>query len=29
MNEPDVAKFTCKECGGHSLTVTHIWNILA
>ena len=29
MNESDVAKFTCKECGGHSLTVTHIWNILA
>ena len=22
-------EFTCKTCGGHSLTVTHIWNILA
>ena len=29
MNEADVAKFTCKECGGHSLTVTHVWSILA
>jgi hypothetical protein len=29
MNEPDNAKFTCKECGGHSLTVTHVWSILA
>jgi hypothetical protein len=29
MNKPDATKFTCKECGGHSLTVTHIWKILA
>jgi hypothetical protein len=22
-------EFTCKTCGGHSLTATHAWNILA
>lgn len=29
MGNTDVAKFTCKKCGGHSLTVTHVWSILA
>jgi len=29
MNEPQPWEFTCKTCGGHSLTVTHVWNILA
>ena len=30
MSNIDVSSmFTCKECGGHSLIVTHIWNILA
>jgi hypothetical protein len=29
MDDTDSAKFTCKECGGHSLIVTHIWSILA
>jgi hypothetical protein len=29
MNEKDAWKFTCKECGGHSLIVTHQWTILA
>jgi hypothetical protein len=29
MNENDVTKFTCKECGGHNLVVTHAWNLLA
>jgi hypothetical protein len=29
MNDNDVSKFTCKECGGHKLIVTHVWNILA
>jgi hypothetical protein len=29
MNDNDVIKFTCKECGGHNLIVTHVWNILA
>jgi hypothetical protein len=27
INNP--GKFTCKTCGGHSLTVTHVWSILA
>jgi hypothetical protein len=22
-------EFTCKTCGGHDVTVTHVWNILA
>lgn len=22
-------KFTCKRCGGHNLTITHVWGILA
>ena len=29
MNDIDVSKFTCKECGGHDLIVTHAWDILA
>jgi hypothetical protein len=29
MNDNDVSKFTCKECGGHTLIVTHVWTILA
>jgi len=28
MNDNDV-KFTCKECSGHNLVVTHVWDILA
>ena len=27
--EKGVFKFTCKNCGGHNLVVTHVWNILA
>ena len=29
MNEIETSKFTCKECGGHDLIVTHVWSILA
>jgi hypothetical protein len=29
MNEPQPWEFTCKTCGGHNLTVTHVWSILA
>jgi hypothetical protein len=29
MDDKVTSKFTCKECGGHTLIVTHIWNILA
>jgi len=29
MNVKEVFKFTCKECGGHTLVVNHTWNILA
>lgn len=29
MNDDDISKFTCKECGGHSLIVTHVWTIMA
>ncbi len=29
MNAAGVFKFTCKRCGGHCLTITHIWGILA
>ena len=29
MNANDVLKFTCSKCGGHELTITHIWNIQA
>ena len=29
MNDNQPWKFTCKTCGGHGLTVTHVWNILA
>jgi hypothetical protein len=29
MNDNDISKFTCKECGGHNLVVTHVWSILA
>lgn len=27
--DADVSKYTCKECGGRILIVTHIWTILA
>lgn len=29
MNERPAWEFTCKACGGHDLTVTRIWTILA
>ena len=29
MNKNDIPMFTCKECGGHNLIVTHVWTILA
>ncbi len=29
MNDKDIPKFTCKECGGHQLIVTHVWSLLA
>jgi hypothetical protein len=29
MNENEVSKFTCKDCGDHKLIVTHVWSILA
>jgi len=29
MNEHQPWKFTCEICGDHSLTVTHVWSILA
>ena len=29
MKDKDISKFTCIKCGGHELTVTHVWNILA
>jgi hypothetical protein len=29
MKEKDVSMFTCKECGGHTLVVTHVWDLLA
>ena len=29
MNDYQTWEFTCKTCGGHSLTVTHTWTILA
>lgn len=29
MNDSHVPQFTCKECGGHNLTVTHVWSIFA
>ena len=29
MNEPQSWEFTCKTCGGHKLTVSRVWNILA
>jgi len=29
MNKNDISMFTCKECGGHNLIVTHVWTILA
>lgn len=28
MNDLPPLKFTCKTCGGHGLTVTHVWSIL-
>jgi hypothetical protein len=29
MNDQHVDKFTCSSCGGHTLTVTHVWSLLA
>ena len=29
MINPQPWTFTCKTCGGHDLTVTHVWSILA
>ena len=29
MNNNQPWEFTCKTCGGHNLTVTRVWNILA
>ena len=29
MNDKHVSKFTCNKCGGHELTVTHVWSIQA
>jgi hypothetical protein len=29
MNNYQPWEFTCKTCGGHHLTVTRVWNILA
>jgi hypothetical protein len=29
MNGQQPWEFTCKTCGGHALTVAHIWTILA
>jgi hypothetical protein len=29
MNDHQPWKFTCKTCGGHKLTVTRVWKILA
>ena len=29
MNDHQHWEFTCKTCGGHKLTVTHVWNVLA
>jgi hypothetical protein len=29
MNDNEVSNFTCQECGGHNLIVTHFWSILA
>jgi hypothetical protein len=28
MNQDNFTKFTCKECGGHNLIVTHVWSIM-
>ena len=29
MNDPQPWEFTCKACGGHRLTVSRVWTILA
>lgn len=29
MIDHAVSKFTCAKCGGHELTVTHVWNTQA
>ncbi len=29
MNDTQPWEFTCKTCGGHELTVSRVWNILA
>ena len=29
MDQSRHLKFTCKTCGSHELTVTHVWNLLS
>ena len=29
MTDNDAIKFTCTSCGGHELTVTHVWDLQA
>jgi len=29
MNNKQPFEFTCKTCGGHKITVTHVWTVLA
>jgi hypothetical protein len=29
MNDNQPWEFTCKTCGAHEVTVTHVWNVLA
>ena len=29
MKDNQPWEFTCKTCGGHNLTIAHVWNILA
>jgi len=29
MNNKQPSEFTCKICGGHKITVTHVWTVLA
>jgi hypothetical protein len=27
VNRENPSKFTCQKCGGHELTVVHVWNV--
>jgi len=29
MSQDNASRFTCEKCGGHELTVVHVWNIQA